>query len=166
MQGLLNLKFFFKKIPLDILKSRGGLSGFSKRNKKRETLGIKSLHISILWVKEPEEDIIFISIDTLYISHEISDTVYQLIAKIFQISKDKIIFNATHTHSAPSIVEVYDKEIYDKEYKDYIVQSIVKVFAEDKIEFWDGNIFSSSRKISEQLLVARRKEGRDIRSFF
>jgi len=166
MGEFVKLKYFFKKIPLDTKESNGYLSGFNKRNKQCEHLGTEELNITILWLKPSIKDIVFISIDTLYIPVQVSIPIYEYLEENFQITSDQIIFNATHTHSSPGIEESFDKDMVDMKYTSHICESILKVFKDDMINFTEGNIFFQSQKISNKLLISRRKIGRDIKSFF
>lgn len=166
MEEFIKLQYFFKKIPLTLPTSNIHLSGFYRERKTIEHLGLDELYIRILWIKQSSSSVVLISIDTLYISEEISKPIYQHMKEHYQISEDQIIFNATHTHSAPGIEKIFDKQNVDIQYMNYICQTILTVFKEETLNFIEGHISFHSKKISNDLLVSRRKVGRDIKSFF
>ena len=140
------------------------LAGFSRRSSSSLQIGPSDLFVKILWLEQQNNTLIIISLDTLYFPIEIANIIDQYCFENFQINKNNILYNATHTHSAPSIALEHFGEI-NKDYVDLIVKEIKKGIdncsqnkSRAEIEI---RSFPAGNKI-----IGRRKIGRDIKSFF
>jgi hypothetical protein len=98
------------------------LAGFNKRNGSREPFGIKESKINIVWLKG-ENDIVFVSFDTLYFPEFLAQSIYSFFEEKFGISASCIHLIATHTHSAPSI-ESNNFGLICNDYKDYLLNKV------------------------------------------
>ena len=156
------MKYFFKQIALK--PKAQNLSGFAKREVSSQTLGIESLHLSILWLKYEDDNIVFIALDSLYIPTAMALPTYKLLEKLFNLKPHQVIFNASHTHSAPAIEEIFDK-VVDVAYIEYLNKSIESIFSK-KLHFEEGFLDIQSLKLEKNLFISRRQKGRDIRRFF
>ncbi|MCP4761346.1 MAG: hypothetical protein GY870_06165 [archaeon] len=143
------------------------MSGFSKRVKGAEKIGNKELGAYVLWLINGKGNLIFISIDTLYIPIEVSEPIYEYLWNNNNIIRDNIIFNATHTHSAPAIDEVFDSRKADQIYRTEMIDKIKSFFINQSDHcFSDCHICYKSILISNNLFVSRRRAGRNIKSLF
>lgn len=98
------------------------LSGFSVRSNKSTHLGDENLYISVTWLKDTSsKNIIVISMDTLYIDETLASEVCAYLKNNYKIDRSQVIFNASHTHSAPSICDdIFGTE--DEKYKLKLIQ--------------------------------------------
>ena len=125
------MQFFYKRLRLDYIPIELNLSGFTSRTDNKR-LGLSDLSVSVIWLKNasPNSNLIFISIDTLYIPLEISNPIYMYLMENYHVTKDQIVFNATHTHSAPALEKRFrfNKKI-DNSYIAFIINEILGIFS-------------------------------------
>ena len=140
------------------------LAGFLHHQKNKISLGPNQLYVKILWLRA-NVDLIFISIDSLYFSREVANNLYRYVYSKFNITKDHIILNATHTHSAPNM----DLEFFgniDKGYLGKVEDKIKKGLRFCHDNFQKGFVEFKNLECKLKVFVSRRKMGRDIRSLF
>lgn len=140
------------------------LSGFSRHQKNKIALGPDQLYVKILWVRA-NVDLIVISIDSLYFSTEVAHSIYQYAYSEFNITKDHIILNASHTHSAPNM----DLEFFgniDRKYLEDVEAKIKRGLRLCHENFQKGYIEFRNVECNANVFISRRKIGRDIRTFF
>ncbi len=155
------MKYYFKSSKLDFSNFSYQLSGFSKREDS-VLLGSSDLYIKGIWFKN-DSNLIIISIDILYIPKELSSSIYEYFEKEYNINRSEIIFNATHTHSAPGVDKNFDS-IVNLEILTYLENEIKSLFK--NIEFENGYLCYKTFPLNTKMWVSRRKIGRDIRKFF
>lgn len=158
------LKFFMKSKELHLNSFDFDLSGFSTRS-MASLLGEKKLIIDVLWIKKNDSNIIFISIDTLYIPKKIADPIYIFLKKIFNINKKNVIFNATHTHSSPTIEENFYNSVVNNDLILYFIKRIKEIFNNSVEYFQYGHVAYKTITLKEKIWVSRRKIGRDVKKF-
>ncbi|MBR4304594.1 MAG: hypothetical protein IKT81_04625, partial [Clostridia bacterium] len=98
------------------------------------------LFATALALDNGEDYVIFVSIDLVSIRNYIVDDVRAIAAKRLGIDPLKIVFNATHTHTAPSVYkesataanqpDVGVEIVPNQEYRDYIVPIIADAVCE------------------------------------
>jgi neutral ceramidase len=163
------MQYYFKSIPIDGCPEALNLSGFGRRSMKKR-LGLGSLTVSVLWLKfdEDSDDQVYISVDTLYIPLKISTPIYKYLRKKYQFSPCQIIFNASHTHSAPALEELFaPNEYVDSKYVEYVLERLLSIFQEvKKNSFLNGIISFKQIDVPSCLTISRRKIGFDVRSFY
>ncbi|MFW2441374.1 neutral/alkaline non-lysosomal ceramidase N-terminal domain-containing protein [Aliarcobacter butzleri] len=158
------MKYNFEQKILDFKQFDYNLSGFfARRENPQKCIGIPELFLKLLWIKKQNKDLLFISLDILYIPGELSKKIYDYLEAKYNIEKQNIIFNATHTHSAPGIEKKFDKFVNQKIIK-YIFDCIVKII--DKSEFKDGKLSFTTFKSQKSMWISRRKFGKNIRKLF
>lgn len=142
------------------------LSGFSERNDSSIKHGDDDLYISITWLKdESSKSIMIISVDALYLDSNLCNEIYEYIECGYAINSSQVIFNASHTHSAPSICDdIFGKE--DMVHKEKVVQTIKEAIDSAFNNLKNVLVRSCRFSIPAGLLVNRRLYGRDIKSFF
>lgn len=139
------------------------LSGFTKRNNLNECLGLSELYINLLWMKIDGKNLIFINIDVLYIPMEVSSKIYKYFKEEYNIDFSSVIFNASHTHSAPGIEKKFDKKINQDIIK-YLSDCILNLIKD--VSFTNGSLSFKTFKSQKNMWISRRKIGRDIKKFF
>lgn len=160
------MQYYFRQIDLATLEDTG-LSGFAKREVQSKTYGKNELKVSLLWFKNNTQEFIFITIDTLYIPKEVSSPIYTFFSQNFALKEEQIIFNASHTHSAPAIEKLFDKKaINNSKYISYIIETILNLCNAKELVFQEGEFFYSYDTLPRNMIISRRRIGRDIRSFF
>jgi hypothetical protein len=157
------VKYYFGQKILDFEQFDYNLSGFGKREISQKCIGISELFVKLLWIKKENEHILFISLDILYIPAELSDKIYNYLEERYSIEKQNIVFNATHTHSAPGIEKKFDKSV-DQKIIEYIFDKFVEIVAES--EFKDGKLSFITFKSQSNIWISRRKFGKNIRKLF
>ncbi|MDY0320117.1 MAG: neutral/alkaline non-lysosomal ceramidase N-terminal domain-containing protein [Arcobacteraceae bacterium] len=157
------MKYYFGQKILDFEQFDYNLSGFGKREISQKCIGISELFVKLLWIKKENEHILFISLDILYIPAELSDKIYNYLEERYSIEKQNIVFNATHTHSAPGIEKKFDKSV-DQKIIEYIFDKFVEIVAES--EFKDGKLSFITFKSQSNIWISRRKFGKNIRKLF
>jgi hypothetical protein len=155
------LKYYFKSLKLDFSNFDYQLSGFSKREESL-LFGSSDLYIKGIWFKN-NSNLIIISIDILYIPKELSFNIYKYFEKEYNINRSEIIFNATHTHSAPGIDKIFDSTVNLK-ILTYLENGTKSLFK--NIEFENGYLCYKTFPLNNKMWISRRKIGRDIRRFF
>jgi hypothetical protein len=142
------------------------LSGFSVRSVTAETLGDENLYLSVTWLQDAtSESVIIISIDTLYIDEDLADEVYEYLKFNYKIKNSQIIFNASHTHSAPSICDdIFGAE--DSAYKNKLVQAIEDAVDSAFHNLKDNVVRFCKFLLPTELVVNRRLYARDIKTLF
>lgn len=158
------MKYFYDTKIFDFTNFNFKLSGFSKRNGKLD-FGENKLKVSILWLKQNSTDIIFISLDVLYIPLEVAEPIYHILKEKYSIEKEQVIFNATHTHSAPGIEKKFDT-IVDKDLIKYFIDCLKSIFEVKNILFENGIFHYKTINTGKKIWISRRKKGKNIRSFF
>jgi len=93
----------------------------------------------------------------------LSDKIYNYVEKRYSIEKQNIVFNATHTHSAPGIEKKFDKFV-DQKILEYIFDKVVEII--DESEFKDGKLAFNTFKSQSNMWISRRKSGKNIRKLF
>lgn len=158
------MKYYSLSKELDFKKFNSlVLSGFSYRT-ETERLGLNQLMINVCWFKLTDnEHFLIISMDLLYIPKRIAFQIYDFLFKKFNLSKNKIFFNASHTHSAPGVEEKFDKNI-NNEIVEYIVNEIKTLFC--NVQFIECDIQLITLQTSQLHWISRRKIGRNIRKLF
>lgn len=160
------MKYGFYQTSVNPVNEHDNLAGFGSRDKKAETLGPSELFLKILWLSFNEtSDLIFVSLDTLYFPREITGYILGYLEQNYQINASNVIFNASHTHSAPSSDLDFFGEIdgqYVELIKSYIIDGLTRCHANLSV----GLVSIQSIQLGSKLFVNRRKIGRDIRSFF
>lgn len=157
------MKYYHSSQILNFNQFDYSLSGFIKRNNFDECLGLSDLCVNLLWIKIDDKDLIFINIDVLYIPTEVSSIIYKYIKEEYNITLNSIIFNASHTHSAPGIEKKFDKMVNQNIVK-YLCNSIVNLM--QNVSFTDGLLSFKTFKSQKNMWISRRKIGRDIKRFF
>jgi len=157
------VKYYFGQKILDFEQFDYNLSGFGKREISQKCIGISELFVKLLWIKKENEHILFISLDILYIPAELSDKIYNYLEERYSIEKQNIVFNATHTHSAPGIEKKFDKSV-DQKIIEYIFDKFVEIVAES--EFKDGKLSFITFKSQSSMWISRRKFGKNIKKLF
>jgi len=157
------VKYYFRQKILDFEQFDYYLSGFGKREISQKCIGVSELFVKLLWIKKENEHILFISLDILYIPAELSDKIYNYVEKRYSIEKQNIVFNATHTHSAPGIEKKFDKFV-DQKILEYIFDKVVEII--DESEFKDGKLAFNTFKSQSNMWISRRKSGKNIRKLF
>ncbi len=163
------MQYYFKSVGLNKTPVNLNLSGFRGRStNKRKGLG--RLNASVLWLKyvEKHADKIYISIDTLYIPLEISNPVYEYLSKNYQLFPCQIVFNASHTHSAPALEKSFTiNEYVDSDYVEYVLDKLLGLFGSIHLtDFANVDICLKQIPVPSSLTISRRKVGFDIRSFY
>ena len=163
------MQFFYKRLRLDYIPIELNLSGFTSRTDNKR-LGLSDLSVSVIWLKNasPNSNLIFISIDTLYIPLEISNPIYMYLMENYHVTKDQIVFNATHTHSAPALEKRFrfNKKI-DNSYIAFIINEILGIFSKvSGHDFIDGKMLAKQILMPKNMIISRRKKGFDIRSLY
>ena len=158
------LKFFMKSKELHLDSFDFELSGFSTRS-MAPLLGENKLKIDVLWIKKNDSNIIFISIDTLYIPKKIAEPIYIFLKNTFNIDEKDVIFNATHTHSSPAIEENFYNSIINNDLILYFIKIIKEIFNTSIACFQYGHIAYKTITLKEKIWVSRRKIGRDVKKF-
>lgn len=158
------MKFYHNSCKLDISDNFSyELSGYSFRS-NNEKLGLDELLISIVWIRDKNcKNLVLVSMDLLYIPQVVSKKIYDYLYEKFKLTKIEILFNASHTHSAPGIDINFDKLI-DNSLIDYLVNMTQSLFSE--VNFIDCRIKFISIKPQKHYWISRRKVGRNIRKFF
>ena len=160
------MEYYFQEEILPTVKNPK-LSGSAKREENAKYCGEEALKVSCLWLKSQEKEVLFISVDTLYIPKSVSLPLYAFFAKEYGLSSAQITFSATHTHSAPAIEKVFDKEaIHHEAYILEIIQIVCNICAKDKRNFTQGKVTFIQDSLPNNTIISRRKVGRDIRHFF
>lgn len=140
------------------------LAGFAQRTASREQIGPKDLYTKIVWLEDDDNIILFISLDTLYFPQKIADILDEHCHEEYRITNNNIIYNATHTHSAPSVALPHFGRI-DDTYIDRITSEIIIGLAycekNKKQSSIETRVFPVGNKI-----IGRRRVGWDINSFF
>ena len=161
--------FYYKKSLLKRKPTELNLSGFSSRTNNRK-LGLSDLSASVIWLKNGpvNSNLIFISIDTLYIPLEISIPLYAYLMEEHQITRDQVIFNATHTHSAPALEKRFQYNInIDDSYISYVLNKVIGLFSSvSDHDFIEGRVSVGEVPMPENMTISRRKIGFDVRSFY
>ncbi|MFC1770982.1 hypothetical protein ACFLZV_03750 [Candidatus Margulisiibacteriota bacterium] len=158
------MDFSFFKVKINPENSSDNLAGFGKRKNTEITFGPKELYLKILWVKS-NSNLIVISIDALYFPRTIAQNVIRYLANTYQIAKKNIVFNATHTHSAPST----DLNVFGQINKEYLDEINIKTIQGLDFcwhNFKKGHLEFDELSLPNKLFVKRRKLGRDIRKLF
>lgn len=159
------MKYLFKQTAFQDKIKPYYLSGFGSSRSSGEHLGIATLGASVLWLQDDLTDIVFISIDTLYVPEKVASPIYDYFQKTFGIAKSQIIFNATHTHSAYGIEEKLDKELVDLEHIQTVIDAIIMMLTGD-LAFVDCTLQYAEACLPEKVSISRRKYGLDIKRFF
>ncbi len=79
------------------------LAGFAKRNAEIQTFGEGSLYLKFLWLKSSKENIIFVTLDTLYFPKDLAIKITLMLFECYNIRESEVFFSSTHTHSAPNV---------------------------------------------------------------
>ena len=140
------------------------LVGQARRNQHAETLGPSELYVRILWLKA-DTDLVFITTDSLYFSRHIANIIVKYTSDKYHVPEDRIIFNASHTHSAPG----HDLEFFghiDEAYLNDVEDKIKIGLSKCKTSFMRGYADFSTFENHEKLFISRRKFDRDIKTFF
>lgn len=145
-------------------RSTQDLAGFSRRSNDNIQFGNDDFFVKIVWLEENNKPMIIISLDTLYFPKTIADAINLYCVDKFALPKTSIIYNATHTHSAPNLAIPFFGKI-DTEYVDDIEKEIIKGIehcsSHKKVAKCTVNSFPAGKDI-----IGRRRFGLDIRSFF
>lgn len=157
------MKYYFGQKNLDFSHFNYNLSGFGKRETSQECIGISQLFMKLLWIKKENIEVIFISLDILYIPLDLSEKMCDYFKEKYNIEKQSIVFNATHTHSAPGIEKKFDKFV-DDTLIEYIFTSFIELI--NVKEFNDGKLSIASFKSQSNMWISRRKFGKNIRKLF
>ncbi len=142
------------------------LAGFSVRSNSSLSLGEQNLYISVTWLKDASSrSVVVISIDALYIDEILASEVYGYLEDKYGVSFSRVIFNASHTHSAPSICnDIFGFE--DEIHKEQLVQAIKKA-ADTAFNNLKGEVVRFCRfSLPTDLVVNRRLYARDIKALF
>jgi neutral ceramidase len=157
----------FKSATIEITPQKPSrLTGMSENE---VSVGIHSkLEINAMIFNQNEQNIFFISIDTLFISSPIKIFIQKEINKNFvDVPESDILIMSTHTHYAPSLEERrIDLGKKDEEYFAFLKVKImeliqllnVKIFFEVEIDVQNGK--------TEKLTSNRRRKARNIRNYF
>lgn len=159
------MKCGFSKFLFPKTSSESDLAGFLKRNPGSETLGSDQLGFRILWLSNDQKNLIIISIDTLYIPHSTAERIYGYLENSFSVLPEYVMFNATHTHSAPNISLDFFGTI-DKSYRENLEIELERGLAKAYESLAEAQCFHCSSPIPANCVVNRRKRGRDIKTFF
>lgn len=136
----------FSYIKIDITPSKSyPLAGFKERLKNQDTFGSGRLYFAVLRLHSENEDTFWVSMDTLYFPERLIVEIRQELGDLFQAKEDQIIFNASHTHSAPNLIgspfgnfnEDYYSDLRIKIFRDLHLLSNLK---EGQIKFWESFI--------------------------
>ncbi|RBO85736.1 hypothetical protein [Marinomonas aquiplantarum] len=142
------------------------LAGFAKRDSSTEKFGLSELEVGVLWVKDVKgNNFILVSVDTLYLDGSYLDFIYRWLLEEFGVSSSEVVFNATHTHSAPNSSSTFFGEQdagFIGEITDKIKACVSIAFS--KLE--EGSVFFYEAQLPSGLIVNRRLLSRDIKSFF
>lgn len=141
------------------------LAGFKNRSNERRSYGKQDLKLKLLWLKENESNLIIISIDTLYLPSDLTNNITLYFHENYGVLKDSILFNATHTHSAPNISLKKFGSI-NSSYVETLKNKIIEGVRHCHNTFEECNIRFTAKKLGNEKIISRRKKGRDIRSLF
>ena len=159
------MEYSFYKNSINPKEKVNNLAGFPKRNKSTKVLGVEDLYLKILWLKDKETNHIIITLDTLYFPTDIASIIFKYLYITYRISKESILLNASHTHSAPNVsFESFGR--IDHSYIHEIADKIVVGLDNCYSNFQDCYIDYDNLSCDYNLFINRRKRGRDIRSLF
>ncbi len=142
------------------------LSGFKNRSESAVNLGDPELYISANWIKDETDcDLILISVDALYINSNSARVIYEFVEKEYKITKKQIVFNATHTHSAPSISnDIFGVE--DLNYREIVQNKIIEAIRLASTNLKPMSLKMHVLKLPNDLVVNRRLHVRDFKTLF
>jgi neutral ceramidase len=142
-------------------KSKYPLAGFGIRSNTNVKFGAEELNLSIVRLNCQMNDTVWVSMDTLYFPNELFKFISEVLFRMFSITQEKIIFNATHTHAAPNLFgELFGT--FNTEYLDFIKvnflnnANVLSELRECKVSFWESQLPSG-------LVINRRKR---LKGFF
>jgi len=100
----MSVSYSFSKQKIEFSSFKGlSLAGFAVRLPRSVYLGKEELFVRVLKVKSEKDEQFFVSIDCLYIPEGFNECVQTALKKKGSCGVDGIIYNATHTHSAPNL---------------------------------------------------------------
>ncbi len=140
------------------------LVGLPRRTNHKVTLGPNELFVKILWLRA-NTNLIFISMDSLYFSRYIADNITKYAINKYSVDQECLIFNASHSHSAPcQDIEFFGHidESHLADIEDKILKGLDICYNNMKIGFIEFNHI----ECGENLFISRRKMGRDIKTLF
>jgi hypothetical protein len=134
------------------------LIGFGdNRQSDEDYFGIPELYLRICWIEEANTSLIFITLDTLYFNNKLTSDWASFINKKYNINTDQIIFNASHTHSAPNISMPSWAEL-NHEYIDKIKAAFYKGIEYCANHLDVGYIVCEEIVPQEKIFISRRKK--------
>jgi hypothetical protein len=142
------------------------LSGFGARHAKTPTLGVEECMLRVVWCRDSEgSDLIIFSADLLYFPSILADELSSLLDRVLGVSRSKILFTATHTHSAPTF-GFFPWETVDDEYLAMILQRVEEALPQLCSGFLERQMHFACLSHTEAVTVNRRSFRRDLKSLF
>jgi len=132
------------------------LGGFGNPNRKFEGIH-DDIHIKALALSG-SKTIIIVTADVLGYDKSMLEDVKAKISARTGIPADAMMFNASHTHSAPQVSPNINPLIgaYEEEYGEYFYDSLVKVAVNAYEDLEDGILTFSTEKLVEGIGINRR----------
>lgn len=142
------------------------LAGFGKRSSRSNLFGEATLEVSATWIEGTDGgQLLIIVIDSLYIDELLCEEVSEYVKDRYGLPKDRVIFSATHTHSAPALY--FEKfGAVDEEYRRQLVSCLKESIEQGHKNIEPCDLTISQVKMPTGLAVNRRGIGRDIKTFF
>jgi len=123
-------------------KCKVGLTGFG--NPKREHLGTHDpIYMTCIVLEQDGVKAAFLSADVLGFDHDKLPAIRKEIADKTGIEPINILFNASHTHSAPEVLGWVNQRLgaYVAEYADFFYQTIVDTAVAANANLEDGELY-------------------------
>ena len=126
------MMFSFVEVDITPIKSTP-LAGFAKRSSNDLKFGSERLFLRVIRLCSKDKTLYFITVDTLYIPSQLADFIVTNLRSIYNVESSDIIFNASHTHSAPNIIGGVFGPL-DSHYLEYVKKKIISELPKLKLE--------------------------------
>jgi len=112
-----------------------GTVGFGNRFSKIKKVRL-SLNMRILRLVDEKQDVMLISIDSLYVSYDVYQLFKQLVNRYFPDCK--LIISASHTHYAPSLANQFPLLKVNRKYRQFVLQRLEESLKSMELQEIDG----------------------------
>lgn len=153
------MKFSYFKKQINPESEPYHLVGFGKtREPREEFFGQPELWLKICWLTgDQATQLVFITLDTLYFSKNFTTELYDTFFIKYGLKQEQIIFNASHTHSAPNISVPSWDEINIR-YSQQVKERIYEGMDHCSKTLEEGAISCQEIQLSDPLFINRRKK--------
>ncbi len=155
--------FAFRKASIFPQHGPYALAGFTHRMSAHNQLGVGDIFARVLWLSTNGQNLLFITLDTLYFPAQVRDAALGIL-RSHGVFEQNVVFNASHTHSAPSVA-VASLGAINNHYLQFL-QDTVCALLTSAAQALAPCILTAGWANVPGLCINRRRLGLDMRSAF